>query len=170
MSTADLLAILRRHTGIDQLLNRITTHFLASADRLRAAAAIVALSRLATGEQSQADAVPLRMMRTQLAELRQHPLILQAELGPALGDMSAGRLRLPDDDADALRLLANGTTTAACLGLDQSAGHAEIADAADAEIGRWQRLEWSHAWKTRKYGQIARQMCEGFFFTAEEQR
>jgi hypothetical protein len=169
LSTADLLTILRSRTGIDHLLGRITTHFVASADQLRAAAAIVALTRLTTGERSQANMAAMRIMRTELAELRQHPLILQTELGLALADMSAGRLHLPDDDARALRLLATARDTAVCLGLDASAGHAEVAETADAEIRRWQRFEWSYSLKTRKYAGIARQICEAFFFAAESQ-
>jgi hypothetical protein len=169
LSTADLLTILRGHTGVDQLLDRITTHFLASADRLRAAAAIATLTRLAASGQSQADAAAMRAMRTQLAELRQHPLILQTELSPVLADMSAGRLRLPDNDAHALRLLATASDAALCLGLEASAGRVEVAEAADAEIRRWQRFEWSYSLKVRQYAGIARQICEAFFFAAERQ-
>ncbi|MFC5750852.1 dynamin family protein [Actinomadura rugatobispora] len=167
-STAEVLAVLRRHSGVDDLLDQIRDHFGARADRLRAASAAALLEEVCALGRTKEEIAALMALRSGLADLRRHPLMRQTALAAALATSASGGLVLPDDDHRALIRLAAGHDAAACLGAAPGASPADLRKAADEEIRRWQSHEWSHSRVVRRHAQTARELCEAFYFLAEE--
>jgi len=165
--TAGLLDELRRRSGIDELLAAIRARFVAAADRLRAVTAMAALDDASSaGGRTPAERDALAALRAELAEVRRHPLLRQAELGAALADLAARRLRLGGTEAGALLALATGTGAAACLGLPADASGRLIARAADAQIRLWRQLEDASSRVTSRHARTARELCEALYFGA----
>ncbi|WFE29293.1 GTPase domain-containing protein [Solwaraspora sp. WMMD791] len=160
---APLLAELRRHSGIDALESAITDRFVAVADRLRAGFAISTLERVVRAAPPGPPA--LVTLATTLATLRRDPRLRQADLGTALVDLGAGRLRLTDEDAAALVTLATAADPAGCVGLDADASAEQLRQAADREILRWRRREDDPSRLVQRHARTAREVCEAIFFS-----
>jgi hypothetical protein len=165
--TADLLTILRDLSGIDEVLSHLREHFTAAADQLRATAAIGLLESAAWTDKDPAHSAALAVMRSELAELRRHPILLRAELALALVAMTSERLPLTTSQEAALHCLAEGADPASCLGLHQRASAAAVQHAADDQIGCWRALEWSRSRAVRRLARTALEMCEALYFAAE---
>ncbi|TYB45711.1 GTPase [Actinomadura chibensis] len=167
-SSAEILADLRRHSGVDDLLDQIREHFGTRADRLRAASAAALLEEVCALGRGREETAALTALRSQLTDLRRHPLMRQTALATALVAMASGALVLPDDDQGALVRLATGQDAAACLGLPPDAPSPAVCEAAGKEIRRWQVHEWSDSRVVQRHAETAREVCEAFYFAAEE--
>ena len=168
-----LLEALRRSSGVDALLTQVHDRFVSAADRLRAASALGLLDEAAQAA-LRTDGLPasardaLDTLRVRIAALRRHPLLRQSELGEALADLAAGRLRLDEADTAALVALATGGGPAACLGLPEPgrAGDRLVAGAAAEAAARWRLLESGPSRLVQRHARTARELCEEFFFAA----
>lgn len=166
-SSAELLTVLRRHSGVDDLLDEIDGRFGTRADRLRAASAVALLEEVCTLGRTPEETAALMALRSRLDALRRHPLMRQTALSPAMAALASGALVLPDDDRRALVRLATGQDAADCLGVPPDASRSALRKAADAEIRRWQAHEWSHSRLVQRHAQTARELCEAFYFATE---
>jgi hypothetical protein len=166
LATADLLGILRSQCGIDELVNRVNTQLIGSADRLRATGAVTALELASYEGQNQAEAAVLESMRAGLLQLRRHWLLRQARLVPALADLASGQLQLHNNAGQALDCLALGDSPACCLGLPGTADEGAVRHAADEQIRFWQELEWWPVLSVARWAREAREFCEALYFEA----
>lgn len=167
LATAELLAVLRSQSGIDELASRVNAQLIGSADRLRATAAIAALEHASYEGQNPAEAAALESMRAALLQLRRHWLLRQARLIPALADLASGQLQLHDEAVQALDCLALGDSPASCLRLPGAADEGAIRHAADEQIRFWQEREWWPSLSVRRWAREAREFCEALYFEAE---
>ncbi len=166
LATADLLALLRARSGIDELISRMAEQFIGPADRLRAAAAIGRLELASHGARSPAESAALASLRAELIQLRRRWQMRQELLVPALADLADGRLQLPPEAEQALKGLAQGGSPASCLGLPDLAGAGAIRRAADEQIRHWQELEWYPSRNVQRWARRARELCEACYFEA----
>jgi len=167
-STPALLEGFARRSGIDTVLERIETVFVAGADRLRASAGIAALEHLGWDAPDEVDRRALLALQSDLDRLRLEPALRQVELAAALVDLEAGRMRLGDPDVARLRDLATGVDDARRLGLDADAGPEAVAAAAAAQIPRWRRLEARPSRVLQRHVRTARELCEHILFAGPD--
>ncbi|MBB4754552.1 dynamin family protein [Actinoplanes lobatus] len=158
----EMLRSLTASSGIASVTRFIEESFVRSADRLRGVTAITLLERAAW----LGDGPEQRHLRARLNELRNHPVMRQAALAPALRDLADGRLTLDEEHADALIRLATGGTDTARLGLPDQAEPAEVAAVADRWTARWRRLEGSPSRLLARHARSARELSEIAFFAS----
>ena len=96
-ATPALLEGFARRSGIETVLERIDTVFVAGADRLRASAGIAALEHLGWDATDEVDRRSLLSLQSELDRLRLEPALRQVDLAAALVDLEAGRMRLADE-------------------------------------------------------------------------
>lgn len=164
-SPAGLRAALHDRSGIRPLLDVLDDCLIAPADRLRAAGALHRLERL----RDAADGAALQVLDgllDRLSEVRADPRLLQAGLSPALADLAAGRLALPEPDAQALVALATGGSPADCLGLPAGASAEQLTRRADEAVDRWRRLEYGSSRLVAQRAREALEVCQVMFFGA----
>lgn len=164
-STPALLEGFALRSGIDAVLERIESVFVAGADRLRASAGIAALEHLWEAP-DEADRRALLTLQSELDRLRLEPALRQVDLAGALVDLEAGRMRLGDEDVARLRDLATGADDARRLGLAADAGRDEVAAAATAQIPQWRRLEARPSRVLQRHVRTARELCEHMLFSS----
>jgi hypothetical protein len=167
-STPALLDGFAERSGIEGVLERIGTVFVAGADRLRASAGIAALEHLGWDTPDEVDRRALLTLQSELDRLRLEPALRQVELAAALVDLEAGRMRLGDDDVARLRDLATGADSARMLGLAADAGPEAIAAAATAQVPQWRRLEARPSRVLQRHVRTARELCEAILFSGGE--
>ncbi|GAA4907704.1 dynamin family protein [Actinomycetospora succinea] len=165
-STPALLEGFALRSGVEAVLERIETVFVAGADRLRASAGIAALEHLGWDAADEVDRRALLALQSELDRLRLEPALRQVELAAALVDLENGRMRLGDDDVARLRDLATGVDDARRLGLDAGADAAAVAAAATAQIPAWRRLEARPSRVLQRHVRTARELCEHILFNA----
>ncbi|MHC1562976.1 dynamin family protein [Actinomycetospora sp. C-140] len=168
-STPALLEGFAARSGIDTVLERIDTVFVAGADRLRASAGIAALEHLGWDTPDELDRRVLLTLQSDLDRLRLEPALRQVDLAAALVDLEAGRMRLGDDDVARLRDLATGVDDARRVGLDAGAGREEIVAAARAQIPQWRRLEARPSRVLQRHVRTARELCERILFSGADE-
>ncbi|MFC5137302.1 dynamin family protein [Actinomycetospora rhizophila] len=164
-STPALLEGFALRSGVEAVLERIETVFVAGADRLRASAGIAALEHLWEAP-DEVDRRALRTLQSELDRLRLEPALRQVDLAAALVDLENGRMRLGDEDVARLRDLATGADDARRLGLPADAGADAIAAAATAQIPAWRRLEARPSRVLQRHVRTARELCEHMLFAA----
>lgn len=164
-STPALLEGLVLRSGIDAVLERIESVFVAGADRLRASAGIAALEHLWEAP-DEADRAALRALQSELDRLRLEPALRQVDLATALVDLENGRMRLGDADVARLRDLATGADDARRLGLPADADAEAVAAAAAAQIPGWRRLEARPSRVLQRHVRVARELCEHMLFAS----
>ncbi|MEJ2863159.1 dynamin family protein [Actinomycetospora flava] len=162
-ATPALLEGFAERSGIETVLERIETVFVAGADRLRASAGIAALEHLWDAP-DEVDRRALLTLQSELDRLRLEPALRQVDLAAALVDLEAGRMRLGDEDVARLRDLATGADDARRLGLPADAGPDEVAAAATAQIPQWRRLEARPSRVLQRHVRTARELCEHILF------
>ena len=163
-ATPALLEGFALRSGIETVLERIDTVFVAGADRLRASAGIAALEHLGWDAPDEVDRRALLTLQSEIDRLRLEPALRQVDLAAALVDLEAGRMRLGDDDVARLRDLATGSDDARRLGLDPDAGPEAVAAAAAAQIPQWRRLEARPSRVLQRHVRTARELCEHILF------
>lgn len=133
-STAQLVAELRRRSGIDRLRAVLTEDIAGRAEVLKSRSALSALERIVVGfrgagpEQLLADIERVRSGAHELAELR------------LLAAVRSGAVAITDGErAEAERLLARNRTVADRLGLPADADADEARRALLAVVERWRR-------------------------------
>ncbi|MER7167862.1 dynamin family protein [Micromonospora sp. NPDC000207] len=161
-----LRAHLRRLSGLDGLLAEIRHRFVDRADRLRAATALDALSRLRVPQADTRGAAALAELRAQVRAVARTPQLRQVALGAALTDLAGNRLWLPPEDESALVALATGTDPGSCLRVP-GASPGGIRAAADREILRWRGHEDAHDGVVRRHARLAREYAEALFFASD---
>ncbi|MDD7938015.1 dynamin family protein [Actinomycetospora lutea] len=164
-STPALLEGFALRSGVEAVLERIETVFVAGADRLRASAGIAALEHLWDAP-DEVDRRALLTLQSELDRLRLEPALRQVDLAAALVDLQAGRMRLGDEDVARLRDLATGADDARRLGLDADADPGAVAAAAAAQIPGWRRLEARPSRVLQRHVRVARELCEHILFNA----
>jgi hypothetical protein len=167
-ATPALLDGFAARSGIDTVLERIDTVFVAGADRLRASAGIAALEHVGWGARDEVDRRALLSLQSDLDRLRLEPALRQVELAAALVDLEAGRMRLGDEDVARLRDLATGVDDARRLGLEADADREAVAAAAAAQIPAWRRLEARPSRALARHVRTARELCEHILFTGAD--
>jgi hypothetical protein len=144
-----------RRSGLADLQDRLSYHFLERRDSLKAHSALRGLRSLA------ADHPPL-LMRVEHILANAHEF-RELDLLTALRNASIS-LGSPGDDDDARRLIGvDGTDPAARLGLDHDAGEAEIWELATESVRRWRALagDASLSAPQRRAAQVVVRSCEG---------
>ena len=168
-STPALLEGFARRSGIETVLERIDTVFVAGADRLRASAGIAALEHLGWDATDEVDRRSLLSLQSELDRLRLEPALRQVDLAAALVDLEAGRMRLADEHVARLRDLATGSDDARRLGLDPGADREAVVAAATAQIPAWRALEARPSRVLQRHVRTAREMCEHILFAGPSQ-
>lgn len=163
-ATPALLEGLAARSGVEGVLERIETVFVAGADRLRASAGIAALEHVGWDAADEADRRVLLTLQSELDRLRLEPALRQVDLAAALVDLAAGRMRLGDEDVARLRDLATGADDARRLGLAADADAEAIAAAAAAQVPLWRRLEARPSRVLQRHARVARELCERILF------
>ncbi|WP_370949832.1 dynamin family protein [Amycolatopsis sp. cg5] len=166
--TGGFAELLRETSQVDPLLERITTSLAAGSDRLRCTRVLANAEAATWRGTSPAEKSALGAVRAELDRFRGLPELGQVRLAGALTDVLLGRCELPEDEVAALERLATGTTTAACLGLPEGTGAAELADAADDEIDRWRAWENTPSAVLSRHARDASELCQRFFFAQQD--
>ena len=150
----ELAAELRRTSGIERLEAVLRSQFAHRRDLLKARAGMAALDAVLRDLPDERLAIALERLEASAHELTELRL---------LNALAAGALAL-DEDGSAARLLgAAGPGARARLGLDDSAGEAEVREAVATEIARWHRRA-EHPMASREEVEAARVLirtCEG---------
>ncbi|KMS76957.1 hypothetical protein ACM01_03855 [Streptomyces viridochromogenes] len=167
-ATRTLLDELRQRSGIDALLGFLHTNFLASADRLRAAASLTTLERISWTGQTPAEQRALADLRIHVARLRHDPALREVELAHALGELNQPAhhttTALDDKATDDLVDLVKNPTPASRLGLPDDAPTTKIVQTAEAKADRWRALEFSPSRTLARHARTIREAFEDIAF------
>ncbi len=160
-----LMAEYRTLSGIDPLLRFIHTRFVENADTIRARAALAELDGVAWSGAGLAERQALARLRSELAPVRADPALRRGDLAAILGELDAGRLRLPDWAEQDLVDLVRGGVAAECAGLPADAPADQVAAAADERIRRWRRLEGDHRPAVARVAGGVRESFEALYYS-----